>query len=287
MPMYCCDMAGEPVTSNWAYRAQELGGAALVFMWKGEERKLESWRSEPEPDVLHYEFRQEGFQTKPGYYRSFLPAGSRRHLSVIGLRLDPSVLRKHWLQGTLPREMVEGYAWLHHHLRRLFAVRVANHISGRMHSLVPGYDAPLHVTGPTSADRELHANYEARASRIDLQVLLRADSMEGRHDVVMAKPARPGAAKELLTGAAQYLIDIAGLRSDHELGTDIHLIPGSRLYQDCIGLIALARTEVTPSRAAQAIVQSSGGQNERRYPHQAVDREAQSVRRHGHLLILS
>ncbi|RCV86081.1 BCCT family transporter, partial [Billgrantia montanilacus] len=42
-----------------------------------------------------------------------------------------------------------------------------------------------------------------------------------------------------------------------------------------------ARPEVTPSRAAQAIVQRSGGQDERRQPHQAMDREAQGCRGHG------
>lgn len=42
------------------------------------------------------------------------------------------------------------------------------------------------------------------------------------------------------------------------------------------------RDEVTPSRAAQAIVQPLGGQHERRKPHQAMDREAQGSRGHGH-----
>ncbi|WP_409360207.1 IS66 family insertion sequence element accessory protein TnpB [Halomonas sp. YLB-10] len=42
-------------------------------------------------------------------------------------------------------------------------------------------------------------------------------------------------------------------------------------------------TEVTPSIAAQGIVQSSGGQDERRQLHQTVDREAQGRRGRGHL----
>ncbi|WP_260425288.1 S24 family peptidase [Halomonas sp. YLB-10] len=61
-----------------------------------------------------------------------------------------------------------------------------------------------------------------------------------------------------------------------------HANPGGT-RQGKVVVVQHRATEVTPSIAAQGIVQSSGGQDERRQLHQTMDREAQGCRGHGHL----
>tara|TARA_R110000796_G_scaffold190467_2_gene307223 strand:- start:1059 stop:1628 length:570 start_codon:yes stop_codon:yes gene_type:complete len=127
-------------------------GVVLVLKWDGPVENLASWNDRPSANVLYHqpwhEYSVDSVLEPGTYWRSFVRAGTNKHLSITGIRVYPDEMAEEWVKGSLPKGLMGAWRFAPALVRRLFRAHGAIQATQALSRLVGSHGRTLIVSGP-------------------------------------------------------------------------------------------------------------------------------------------
>lgn len=230
LPMYCCDLMGEPLALRPGMTLDQ-GGVGMVFHWLGEEERLESWDNGPSPDILFHEYSPHELVPIPTYLRSFVTAGTRINLQLVSLVFEDRALHHHIQARSVPKSIMPP--------RWRSANKRVQALAASLSALIPDIGLNVHIQGPTLGLRRMHSLYAMARTE-------QGEQIKGLIAQGLPKNIKPQKERDLsdvpeVHDIARHLLRNLNIHTTLGKGDEFSLIPNSALFYDAYTLSSHAR----------------------------------------------